>query len=394
MPCAEVLRQISEASQIVVDRLIVSTGFPPAPVLLEPPERPIGELLAHMDTIMVKDSAISVLGGQAGGPGAAGVPPKPRKPQAKKGTQSTSTTPAHSGVTTLSDVGSSGGGQSGSKKRAMASADAGKPPRGKRRAVGALQLGSKEGISESLVAAVSRNKGDAADPALAFFKAAAGSALLHHQEEVLANERFKAALAGTFEMTQGTGAYRADGTATECIVRFKTGRMFKEETFELLSVPELRGVVQAVLDQFSAEAEASSLHLLKPFKMAHVSPRVFWNIVHHFGGDVSQGLRQLVPAQEWVFLDEREKRPSEKARSNERQAATEREEKASRERKRSAVRARVSATASFADTSAAATDAPPVEGAHAEEAPGEKGHSVAQAVSNSVQEAEEAEEVE
>ena len=37
---------------------------------------------------------------------------------------------------------------------------------------------------------------------LTLTKAAAGSALAHHQEEVLANDRFKAALGGLFEMIE------------------------------------------------------------------------------------------------------------------------------------------------------------------------------------------------
>merc|ERR1719483_1535416 len=126
----------------------------------------------------------------------------------------------------------------------------------------------------SLVSAVSSHKGATAlhkeDPAMAFFKAAAGSALAHHQEEVLANDRFKAALGSLFEMLESDEVRRADGSAVNCTARFKVGRSWKEEGFELLALPELRG----------------GLELLKPFKMAHVSPRVFWNLVKHCGGDV------------------------------------------------------------------------------------------------------------
>ena len=60
----------------------------------------------------------------------------------------------------------------------------------------------------------------------------------------------------------------------------------------MLSLPEVRGVIAAVLGELGGDA--AKLELLKPFKMAHVSPRVFWNMVHHLGGDVRAGLEQLL----------------------------------------------------------------------------------------------------
>ena len=55
--------------------------------------------------------------------------------------------------------------------------------------------------------------------------------------------------------------------------------------------------------------------------MAHVSPRVFWNLVKHCGGDVRAGLQQLLPNTDWAFLDERKRARSGKAVANIRQAA-------------------------------------------------------------------------
>jgi hypothetical protein len=106
-------------------------------------------------------------------------------------------------VVTLADV-SSGSGSAARKRPAAASGGSGASSKGgsgggKRRAVGALQLGSEEGIGASLLGAVGSKKGGAAlhgeDPAAAFLRAAASSALAHHVEEVHANERFQAALA-------------------------------------------------------------------------------------------------------------------------------------------------------------------------------------------------------
>ena len=95
---------------------------------------------------------------------------------------------------TLSNL--SGGGGSAARKRPAASGG-GSGGGGKRKAVGALQLGSEEGIGSSLLGAVSKKGGGVhhrEDPAQAFLKAAAQSALAHHVEEVHANERFQAAL--------------------------------------------------------------------------------------------------------------------------------------------------------------------------------------------------------
>ena len=80
----------------------------------------------------------------------------------------------------------------------------------------------------------------------------------------------------------------------QCTARFKVGRSWKEERFELLALPELRGVVEMVLAQLGGDGGGGGgLELLKPFKMAHVSPRVFWNLVKHCGGDVRAGLQQV-----------------------------------------------------------------------------------------------------
>jgi len=97
-------------------------------------------------------------------------------------------------------------------------------------------------------------------------------------------------------------------------------------------VPELRGVIQAVLDRF--EADTSGRSLLNPFKMSLVSPRVFWNLVHHHGRDIPAGLRALLPNVDWSFLGDRERRASSKAAANSAQAAQEEEEKRHRREKR------------------------------------------------------------
>ena len=320
---AELFSAAADASGQPADGLKLSCGFPPKSLECDEAEL-VGSKLQNMEVITVA--------GSAGGSGAAAAPsakkpkPKPKAASSSVGGSSGGGVGGGGGVATLADISGSGGG----KKRAApaARAPSGGGGGGKRRA---LQLGSEEGIGMSLVSAVSSHKGATAlhkeDPAMAFFKAAAGSALAHHQEEVLANDRFKAALGGLFEMLESDDVRRADGSAVNCTARFKVGRSWKEEGFELLALPELRGVIEAVLAQLG-DGDGGGLELLKPFKMAHVSPRVFWNLVKHCGGDVRAGLQQLLPNTDWAFLDERKRARSGKAVANLRQAAEEAHERA------------------------------------------------------------------
>lgn len=68
---------------------------------------------------------------------------------------------------------------------------------------------------------------------------------------------------------------------------------------------------------------------LRAIKMASQSPRTFWSIVKHFGGDVEAGLKKLLPRLDWYssnssypepyrsFLDHRTRRQSERAKKSE-----------------------------------------------------------------------------
>jgi hypothetical protein len=182
---------IAQAGGVAEETLRCSHGFPPSALDLED-DAPIAGTLSNMDTLIVHAENDA---GQAVAP-AKGKGSKPPKAKAASSSASDS-----ANVATLHGSGGSGSGASNGKKRA-----AGGGGGGKRRAVGALKLGSEDGIGESLASAVSSRKGLAAlgkeDPAMAFFKAAAASALVHHQEEVLANDRFKATLAGNYEVQE------------------------------------------------------------------------------------------------------------------------------------------------------------------------------------------------
>ena len=265
---AELRAHVASTASAAEETLVLSTGFPPTALLLED-EASIAGSLNNMDTLTVSHAAAS---GQAV---AMGKPPNKRS---KKTTEPKLSLPAAGGMMTVSDLAPSSGGESSStsKKRPAPSGGRGGGNGGGKRRATALHLGSEEGIGASLLSAVSSRKGAGAlhkeDPASAFLKAASASALVHHQEEVLANERFQAALGGAYEIELSDSSRRLDGEATEGNVRFKVGRLWKQEAFTLLALPELRGVLQAVLEGLrSDDPSGDSVELLKPFKMAHVS---------------------------------------------------------------------------------------------------------------------------
>lgn len=349
------LSQVAESTGAPAEALTLSSGFPPQALALEG-DSPISSVLRNMDTITVAVAvaAPAYAPAKRGGRGRGAASSSARGAVGR----GSPTAAAGGGVVTLADV-SSGSGSAARKRPAAASGGSGASAKGgggggKRRAVGALQLGSEEGIGASLLGAVGSKKGGAAlhgeDPAAAFLRAAASSALAHHVEEVHANERFQAGLAlasggSGCEFIESDVGRRLDGAATQCDVRFKVGRATRVETFALLSRPELRAVLRTVLEQLGGaggegdddeDERPTSLELLKPFKMAHASPRMFWNLAREFGGDVARGLHELLPQQDWSFLEERSKQRSSKAKANERLAAQEAAAKAGRAAKRQA----------------------------------------------------------
>ena len=356
---SSLLALISAAADAPAEGLTVKSGFPPRPLALEG-DAPISSVLQSGETLDVAGVPIAAAappskkagrgrGGGARGRGSAAAPSS--SPAVNRGGGGAAS------VATLSDV--SGGSATSARKRPASAVGGGG---GKRRATGALQLGSEEGIGASLLGAVSSKGGSAAlhreDPAAAFLKAAASSALAHHVEEVHANERFQAALSGTVVFTESDVERRADGEATQCVASFKVGRANRVESFALLSRPELRAVLQEVIASFHADRAEDedddddgrpvSMELLKPFKMAHASPRVFWNLAREFGGDIARGLRELQPQVDWSYLDERERKRSGKAAANAAQttlAEREKAERAAKRREKAAAKAAAAAAA-------------------------------------------------
>ena len=96
-------------------------------------------------------------------------------------------------------------------------------------------------------------------------------------------------------------------------VKFKKGqRAYETEEVDALTREEIASTIKFILEQIGDGGR----ELLKPFKMAHASPRVFWNLARMYDGDVARGLRalDLVPPQQlarlWVFAAHRVHDPS------------------------------------------------------------------------------------
>jgi len=190
------------------------------------------------------------------------------------------------------------------------------PKRKRQRKQGAL-FKSEAGIAEQMVAA-GGGKDQSDDLGVSYLRDAFKFAMSHAQSETLANFRYKAALSGKYEFVPVQAFRLGDSTTGQYDVKFKGERAWKQDdAIELIEQDALRAVYQMVL----AEGGEAAREHLKPFKMAQISPRCFWSLVHHFNGDVQQGLQTLLPEHDWNFLNERAKKLSEKAQRNKDQLA-------------------------------------------------------------------------
>ncbi|CEG39453.1 uncharacterized protein PHALS_09699 [Plasmopara halstedii] len=170
-----------------------------------------------------------------------------------------------------------------------------------------INLTSKEDVEVNLVNAVS---GQSRDRAVKFFRAVTRNAVEHQYELTLATARLNAALAHNFETEELLTIRRGDGSAAKLRVRFKeTPRKWKEETVDFLKKYELQAILKYVL----LSGGETGREMLKPFNMAQVSTRVFWSIAHMYDGNVAEGLADLVPDEDWSFIDIRTRVLSEKA---------------------------------------------------------------------------------
>ena len=136
-----------------------------------------------------------------------------------------------------------------------------------------VQLTSKNDAQTKLISALSSS--GARDTASQFLRAATKGAVLAQWEIAKANARFSAALSGDFTIEECKNIRRlGDGNAVEMMVTFRKERSYDTEQVQAITGEEIAAVVRFVLEK---EGD-SGVEMMKPFKMAEVSPRIFWSI--------------------------------------------------------------------------------------------------------------------
>ncbi|CAI5733511.1 unnamed protein product [Peronospora destructor] len=262
------------------DRLTFRRGFPPRAVEVEDSTL-VKNVFEANDTVV-----IDMRSGTTAPAPATALPAKIKRAAVKK---AAAKVPGH-GVHKLNPPTSS-------KKKA--------PP--KRKIIGSgHQLGSSLGnIADLSGAAEAEDVGDNEDEPQRKYRCSR-AVHLTSKEGVEISLHFQR----NFEIEELSTSRRADGSAAKLRVRFKeTSRKWKEETVDLLKTDELQAILKYVL----LSGGETAREMLKPFNMAQVSTRVFWSIARMYDGDVAVGLADLVPDEDWSFLDTRTRVMSEKA---------------------------------------------------------------------------------
>jgi len=156
---------------------------------------------------------------------------------------------------------------------------------------GPAMFTNEESIIEKIANAASGGPTDGEDTGVSYLRDALKIALVHTQQETLANLRYRASLSGNYEFETMQSFRLGDGESTKVKVKFKgDNRTWEEDEVDALSPEMLKAVYEHVLEQ---GGEGATEHL-KPFKMALISPRCFWSLIQHFG-DAETGLRTLFP---------------------------------------------------------------------------------------------------
>ena len=126
---------------------------------------------------------------------------------------------------------------------------------------------------------------------------ASKGALDEAYETALANSRFSASFSRNFTIKLREGAYSLsrEGGRDVLDVVFK-GHADEKENKESVKNLGSKVVVAAVVRNIYLKGGASSRENLKAYKMARVSPCVFWNLVHYSMGDgsVEDAVREII----------------------------------------------------------------------------------------------------
>lgn len=174
-----------------------------------------------------------------------------------------------------------------------------------------LALKNEGDIADRLLQAVGGGGKGTADR---FFRKAMKLAVDKQYDQSRADARVRAAMGGWYTSSANAMQRRlGDGESVALCVSFSKGDGAKsrfEETVDRIPREQVAAVVRMIA------REPESREMLKPHNFAGASPRMFWSLVEHWGGDVPAALRAAAPDVDWSFLDTRDRKPSEKAVAN------------------------------------------------------------------------------
>jgi hypothetical protein len=74
-----------------------------------------------------------------------------------------------------------------------------------------------------------------------------------------------------------------------------------QETFQLLSKPQLQALFTYIILTQGEQGKQG----LRARNMSIISPRSFWSMIYHFGSELEEGLKKLLPRMDWSFLEHR-----------------------------------------------------------------------------------------
>lgn len=190
-------------------------------------------------------------------------------------------------------------------------ASVGGPTRKRVRPATGVALRSEADIGETLLRAVSGGGQGTADK---FFRKAMRLAVDKQYDQSRADARVRAAMGKWYTAEADAGQRRlGDGQSVAMKISFSKGDGAKSQFEETVDrIPRLQ--VAAVVRMIARDPE--SREMLKPHNMAGCSPRMFWSLVEHWGGDIPAALRRAAPDIDWDFLETRDRKPSEKAIAN------------------------------------------------------------------------------
>eukprot|EP01122_Echinamoeba_exundans_P010830 TRINITY_DN4126_c0_g1_i1.p1 TRINITY_DN4126_c0_g1~~TRINITY_DN4126_c0_g1_i1.p1 ORF type:complete len:482 (-),score=97.70 TRINITY_DN4126_c0_g1_i1:36-1481(-) len=356
---SDLLTKIEELTGVKVENQRLLSGFPPAEIdISTPTESTITTKgIKNGDSINVQEKALANTQATAEEiPASGGLKRKretktksTKKTAATKATGASASSSSSDGAVIHTLHGKIFGAAQGQKKKST-------KPAGKRqkRAESSkddemIQEKTARTLEEALIQAVTTEETDGDDPLTKFMRSGVQDALREREQETLATYRYQALLSGKykFEFKQ---AYTV-GTGAQPIFRvaFPTDYGDHVEEQEALTRLQLYSIVQLVIQssetqqpQQSGQPAASSsssssttdapapqqpeangqlsMELLKPYKMALVSPRVFWSMIYHFRY-VDVGLKLMFPDKDWSFLDNRKREMSDRAKHNEKMKA-------------------------------------------------------------------------